>query len=211
MAGLSERVQDMEKVSKELLKLMAEGKAAAKLKDNLSKQEQMIDKLLDTQKTTKQLIKELMATEEKAAQKLYDREQELKASLQKLQKIEDELLQANEKDATLRNSTKYPSINKVPLLTRHTELKKELEALKEEIRQQERNAAENVDASMSATYLVHLYYQICHIDWDYSCEPSVIKGTHYGPDIAQSINLDSNQHSRCFISDHLWNLVNTSW
>ncbi|XP_042305621.1 kinetochore protein Spc24 isoform X1 [Sceloporus undulatus] len=205
MAGLSERIQDMEKVSKELLKLMAEGKAVEKLKDNLSKQEQMIDKLLDTRKTTKQLIKgtklsfpaELMATEEKAAQKLYDREQELKETLQKLQKIEDELLQANEKDATLRNST--------------NELKKQLEALREEIRQQERNAAENVDASMSATYLVHLYYQICHIDWDYSCDPSVIKGTHYGPDIAQSINLDSTQHSRCFISDHLWNLVNTSW
>ncbi|XP_062975384.1 kinetochore protein Spc24 [Elgaria multicarinata webbii] len=197
MAAISEKVQDMEKVSKLLLKWMAEGKAMDMLKNNLSKQEKMINKLLDTQKTTKQLLRELMSTEEKVAQKLSDREEELKASLEKLQKIENELLRANEKDVKLRTNT--------------NDLRKELEALREEIRRQEENAAEGADSSVSATYLVHLYYQICHIDWDYSCEPTMIKGTHYGPDIAQSLNLDSSQHSRCFISDYLWNLVNTSW
>nr|XP_008101300.1 PREDICTED: kinetochore protein Spc24 [Anolis carolinensis] len=196
MAGLREQIPDMEQLSNELLKLMAENKGTEKLKDNLPKQEKMFDKLLDTQKTTKQLIKDLIAAEEAAAQKLHEREQELNASLQKLKKIEDELCQQN-KDATLRTSIK--------------ELSKELEALKEEIRQQERKAAENVDASTSAKYLVHLYYQISHIDWDYSCEPNMIKGIHYGPDIAQPINLDSTLHSRCFISDYLWSMVNTSW
>uniref|UniRef100_A0A8D0DTL7 Kinetochore protein Spc24 n=1 Tax=Salvator merianae TaxID=96440 RepID=A0A8D0DTL7_SALMN len=71
---------------------------------------------------------------------------------------------------------------------------------------QEKN--EDDEANM---YLVQLYYLICHIDWDYSCEPSIIKGIHYGPDIAQPINLDTRLHSRCFINDYLWNLVNTSW
>ncbi|XP_020654353.3 kinetochore protein Spc24 isoform X2 [Pogona vitticeps] len=197
MAAISEQLQNMEKVSKDLLKLMAGGKATEMLKDNLAKQEQMIDKMLETQKTTKQLIRELMTTEENVAQKLSDREEELKASLQKLQKIEAELHQAREDEATLK--------------TRTNELRKELEALKEEIRQQERNEAEEADSSTTAKYRVHLYYLICHIDWDYSCEPTVIKGTHYGPDIAQAINLDSSQHSRCFISDFLWSLVNTSW
>ncbi|KAM6469985.1 kinetochore protein Spc24 [Liasis olivaceus] len=197
MAALRERIEDMEEVSKELLRLMIGGKAMDMLKHNLAQQEQMIDKLLDTQKTTKQLIRELMITEEKVAQRLSDREEELKVSIQKLQKIEEELLQANEKDENLR--------------IEYTELRKQLETLREASRQQQQNAAEEADRSTSATYLVHLYYQICHIDWDYSCEPTVIKGTHFGPDIAQSINLDSSQHSPCFISDYLWNLVNTSW
>uniref|UniRef100_A0A8D2Q4L7 Kinetochore protein Spc24 n=1 Tax=Varanus komodoensis TaxID=61221 RepID=A0A8D2Q4L7_VARKO len=63
---------------------------------------------------------------------------------------------------------------------------------------------------MPCRYLVHLYYAICHIDWDYSCEPEVIKGTHYGPDIAQPIYL-STEFSRCFISNYLWSLVSTDW
>ncbi|XP_078242726.1 kinetochore protein Spc24 isoform X1 [Pogona vitticeps] len=215
MAAISEQLQNMEKVSKDLLKLMAGGKATEMLKDNLAKQEQMIDKMLETQKTTKQLIRELMTTEENVAQKLSDREEELKASLQKLQKIEAELHQAREDEATLKTRTKYPSMAvygaKSSIHWGYTELRKELEALKEEIRQQERNEAEEADSSTTAKYRVHLYYLICHIDWDYSCEPTVIKGTHYGPDIAQAINLDSSQHSRCFISDFLWSLVNTSW
>ncbi|KAL7988302.1 hypothetical protein Chor_007221 [Crotalus horridus] len=148
MAAVNERIGDMEKVRRELLKLMTEGKAVEMLKHNLSQQERMIDKLLNTQKTTKQLIKDLMITEEKVAQRLSDREEELKASIQKLQKIEQELLQTNEKDEKLRINIKYPFM---------------------------------------------------------------LASAHYGPDIAQSINLDSSQHSPCFISDYLWNLVNTSW
>uniref|UniRef100_A0A670Y874 Kinetochore protein Spc24 n=2 Tax=Pseudonaja textilis TaxID=8673 RepID=A0A670Y874_PSETE len=197
MAAVSERIEYMEKVRREVLKLLTEGKTVDILKQNLSQQDQMIDKLLNSQKTAKQLIKELMITEEKVAQRLSDREEELKASIQKLQKIEQKLLQTNKKDEKLRIST--------------NELRKELETLREESKQQQQNATEEADRSMSATYLVHLYYQICQIDWDYSCEPPLIKGTHYGPDIAQSINLDSSQHSPCFISDYLWNLVNTSW
>lgn len=57
MAATSERIEDMEKMRRELLKLLAEGKAVDMLKHNLSQQDQMIDKLLNTQKTTEQLIK----------------------------------------------------------------------------------------------------------------------------------------------------------
>lgn len=34
---------------------------------------------------------------------------------------------------------------------------------------------------------------------------------HYGPDIAQPIDIDGSRHSRCFISDYLWSLVPTAW
>lgn len=57
MATVNERIGEMEKVRRELLKLVTESKAVEMLKHNLSQQERMIDKLLNTQKTTKQLIK----------------------------------------------------------------------------------------------------------------------------------------------------------
>nr|XP_028567694.1 kinetochore protein Spc24 [Podarcis muralis]XP_028567695.1 kinetochore protein Spc24 [Podarcis muralis] len=197
MAALSEELQHLDRRTKQLLEMMTRANGAEILKETLVKEEQMLNKLWDTQKSTAQLLKDLMTAEEKVAQKLCDREQQLNANLQKLQKIEDELLQANEKAAELRTNT--------------NDLRKELEALKEEIRQKEKNADNDAIVSKSAMYIVHLYYQICRIDWDYSCEPTVVKGIHYGPDIAQPINLDSSQHSRSFICDYLWNLVSTAW
>ncbi|XP_060108656.1 kinetochore protein Spc24 [Heteronotia binoei] len=197
MADLSERMQELEEMTQELLKMMASAQAGKILRRNLEKQEQMIDKLLQTKKTTMQLIQELMSAEEQVAQKLSDRDAELKASLQKLQEIEDRLLQEREKDGKLKTSTK--------------ELRKELEALREEIEKQEKKSAEGSSASKSAMHLSQLYYRICPIDWDYSCEPTLIKGTHHGPDVAQPFSFESGQHSRCFVSDYLWSLVPTSW
>ncbi|XP_033029651.1 kinetochore protein Spc24 [Lacerta agilis] len=197
MAALSEELQHLDRRTKELLEMMTRANGTEMLKQSLVKEEQMLTKLRDTQKSTAQLLKDLMAEEEKIAQKLCSREQQLNANLQKLQKIEDELLQANEKAAELRTNT--------------NDLRKELEALKEEIRQKEKNAENDAIVSKSAMYIVQLYYQICRIDWDYSCEPTIVKGLHYGPDIAQPINLDSSQHSRSFICNYLWNLVSTAW
>ena len=34
---------------------------------------------------------------------------------------------------------------------------------------------------------------------------------HHGPSVAQPIHLDSTQLSKKFISDYLWNLVDTEW
>ncbi|KAL8164503.1 UNVERIFIED_CONTAM: hypothetical protein K2H54_052414, partial [Gekko kuhli] len=93
----------------------------------------------------------------------------------------------------------------------NTELRKQLEALGEEIEQREKKAEEDTNASKSAMHLSQLYYRVCPIDWDYSCEPAQIKGTHHGPDVAQPFSFESGQHSRCFVSDYLWSLVPSSW
>ncbi|NXY52431.1 SPC24 protein, partial [Ceuthmochares aereus] len=61
------------------------------------------------------------------------------------------------------------------------------------------------------SYVTQLYYKISRIDWDYEADPTRIKGIHYGPDIAQPIDIDSSAHSRCFLSDYLWSLVPTEW
>uniref|UniRef100_A0ACB8ELU7 Uncharacterized protein n=1 Tax=Sphaerodactylus townsendi TaxID=933632 RepID=A0ACB8ELU7_9SAUR len=65
--------------------------------------------------------------------------------------------------------------------------------------------------SLFCSYMSQLYYRICPVDWDDSCEPTLIKGVHHGPDVAQPFSIESGQHSRCFVSDYLWSLVPTSW
>ncbi|XP_074836118.1 kinetochore protein Spc24 [Carettochelys insculpta] len=192
----NEKMQEMEEVSKELLKVLAAGGAGNLLKRSLDKQEKMFDKLLDTQLTTQQLVKDLMAAEEKVAQKLLAGEEELQSRLQKVQAMEEALQRASVDDASLRADT--------------SALRRELEEMRAELRRLE-EVEDDGDAVSSAVYVAQLYYKISRIDWDYECKHSQIKGIHHGPAIAQPINLDGSQHSKCFVSDYLWSLVDTAW
>ncbi|XP_039370043.1 kinetochore protein Spc24 isoform X1 [Mauremys reevesii] len=206
---MNEQMQEMEEVSKELLKLLAAGGAGNLLKRSLDKQEKMFDKLLDTQLTAAQLVKDLLATEETVAQTLLAGEEELQSSLQKVRAMEEALRRAREDDASLRADS--------------SALRRELEELRAELGRLQDDMEDDAGMVNSATYIAQLYYKISRIDWDYECEhPHIkgsilwgghpqIKGIHHGPAIAQPISLDSSQLSRCFISDYLWSLVDTAW
>ncbi|XP_039370044.1 kinetochore protein Spc24 isoform X2 [Mauremys reevesii] len=194
---MNEQMQEMEEVSKELLKLLAAGGAGNLLKRSLDKQEKMFDKLLDTQLTAAQLVKDLLATEETVAQTLLAGEEELQSSLQKVRAMEEALRRAREDDASLRADS--------------SALRRELEELRAELGRLQDDMEDDAGMVNSATYIAQLYYKISRIDWDYECEHPHIKGIHHGPAIAQPISLDSSQLSRCFISDYLWSLVDTAW
>lgn len=194
---MNEQMQEMEEVSKELLKLLAAGGAGNLLKRSLDKQEKMFDKLLDTQLTAAQLVKDLLATEETVAQTLLAGEEELQSSLQKVRAMEEALRRAREDDASLRADS--------------SALRRELEELRAELGRLQDDMEDDAGMVNSATYIAQLYYKISRIDWDYECEHPHIKGIHHGPAIAQPISLDSSQLSRCFVSDYLWSLVDTAW
>ncbi|XP_044851018.1 kinetochore protein Spc24 [Mauremys mutica] len=194
---MNEQMQEMEEVSKELLKLLAAGGAGNLLKRSLDKQETMFDKLLDTQLTAAQLVKDLLATEETVAQKLLAGEEELQSSLQTVRATEEALRRARADDASLRADS--------------SALRRELEELRAELGRLQDDMEDDAGMVNSATYIAQLYYKISRIDWDYECEHPHIKGIHHGPAIAQPISLDSSQLSRCFISDYLWSLVDTAW
>ncbi|KAH1176157.1 hypothetical protein KIL84_020891 [Mauremys mutica] len=202
-AMMNEQMQEMEEVSKELLKLLAAGGAGNLLKRSLDKQETMFDKLLDTQLTAAQLVKDLLATEETVAQKLLAGEEELQSSLQTVRATEEALRRARADDASLRADSRYPSC-------REPRLAQLLPAARQTQRAQPQARA-SPRAAASHRYIAQLYYKISRIDWDYECEHPHIKGIHHGPAIAQPISLDSSQLSRCFISDYLWSLVDTAW
>ncbi|XP_048687460.1 kinetochore protein Spc24 isoform X1 [Caretta caretta] len=208
---MNEQMQEMEEVSKELLKLLAAGGAGNLLKRSLDKQEKMFDKLLDTQLTAAQLVKDLLATEEKVAQKLLAGEEEMQTSLQKVLAMEEALQRASEEDTSLRADS--------------SALRRELEELRAELGRLQDDMEDDTGMVNSAMYIAQLYYKISRLDWDYECQhPQIkgsilsggdrhpqIKGIHHGPAIAQPINIDSSQHSKCFVSDYLWSLVDTAW
>ncbi|KAK1342752.1 hypothetical protein QTO34_015518 [Cnephaeus nilssonii] len=91
----------------------------------------------------------------------------------------------------------------------------ELEDLKEveaDLEKQEKEVDDDTTVTIpAAMYVAQLYHRISKIEWDYECEPGMIKGIHRGPSVAQPIHLDSTQLSKKFISDYLWSLVDTEW
>ncbi|KAG8441336.1 hypothetical protein GDO86_006896 [Hymenochirus boettgeri] len=161
----------------------------------------MIESLLETDTQASQLILDLMSVEEKVAQTLLDTEETKQKTSSKLQKLERELQEACKRNEALETSIKF--------------LQKELEELKvmeNEISDLQREADEDTTTVIpSAVYLAKLFHNVTKIDWDYNCDPTLIKGIHYGGEIAQPICIDSNQHSKLFICNYLWSLLSTDW
>ncbi|KAM6188609.1 LOW QUALITY PROTEIN: kinetochore protein Spc24 [Sarcoramphus papa] len=194
---LSKRMQELEEVSKELLKVLLSDWADNLLRRSLDKRSRMDDRLLASQATAAQLLRELTTAEETVARTLLDRESEVQRSLRRLQDWKRSWFGHGRAGASLQAS--------------NSALRRELEELREESRRLEEDTEREEDAVPSAAYVTQLYYKISRIDWDYEAEPAQIKGIHYGPDIAQPIDIDGGRHSRCFVSDYLWSLVPTAW
>ncbi|XP_011287442.2 kinetochore protein Spc24 isoform X2 [Felis catus] len=144
---------------------------------------------------------EILAAEEEVAQSLLDAKERAHQGGAELQQLEAELRKAGEEDTRLKASLLQ--------LTRELEELKETEA---SLERQEREVDEDTTVTIpSAVYVAQLYRQISKIEWDYECEPGMVKGIHHGPSVAQPVQLDSTQLSKKFISDYLWNLVGTDW
>lgn len=144
---------------------------------------------------------EILEAEKDVAQSLLDAKEQAQQGSAALQQIEAELQKASEEDAQLKASLLQ--------LSRELEDLKEIEA---NLGKQEREVDEDTTVTIpAATYVAQLYHRISKIEWDYECEPGMIKGIHHGPRVAQPVHLDSTQLSKKFISDYLWSLVDTEW
>lgn len=194
---VSERLCELEEVSKELLKVLLEDWAGARLRRSLEKRSRAEDRLLAAQSSAAHLVTQLTAVEEATARSLLEREEELQSCRRRRRELQEEMERVREATESLRAT--------------NCALRQELEELRERSRRLQEDGEREDDGVPSAAYVTQLYYKISRIDWDYEVEPARIKGIHYGPDIAQPINMDSSHHSRCFISDYLWSLVPTAW
>ncbi|XP_073507040.1 kinetochore protein Spc24 [Phyllobates terribilis] len=194
-------MQDYVEVSREIVKVMVSDNAAAILKKSLDSQECMIDSLIEAESEMSDLLRDFLSVEEDVTQTLLEAEEMKLKTSSKLGKIEQELQAACDKNASLESDIKF--------------LQKELQEVKlleDEIAEVEREAREDTTVVIpSALYLAKLFHSVTKIDWDYNCDSTLIKGIHYGGEIAQPISIDSAQHSKIFICDYLWSLMSTEW
>ncbi|KAM9243665.1 kinetochore protein Spc24 isoform 1-T1 [Dugong dugon] len=193
--------RDMEELSQGLLSLLGANRADAQQRRLLGHHEQVVDRLLEAQDSAERLLREILTTEKEVAQNLVDTKEKAHQGVAELQQLEAELQKASEEDIHLKANL--------------FQLTSELEGLREmevDLQRQVREVDEDTAVTVpSAVYVAQLYHRISKIEWDYECEPGMIKGIHHGPTVAQPIHLDSTQLSKKFISDHLWSLVDTEW
>ncbi|KAF6307215.1 SPC24 component of NDC80 kinetochore complex [Rhinolophus ferrumequinum] len=206
--------RDMEELCQGLLSLLGANHAEAQQRRLLGRHGQMMERLLETQDGAEQQLREILEAEKDVAQSLLDAKEQAHQGSAELQQIEAELQKASEEDAQLKASLLYPFL-RGSLTDCFTQLSRELEDLKEieaNLGKQEREVDEDTTVTIpAATYVAQLYHRISKIEWDYECEPGMIKGIHHGPRVAQPVHLDSTQLSKKFISDYLWSLVDTEW
>ncbi|KAF3846857.1 hypothetical protein F7725_003935 [Dissostichus mawsoni] len=122
--------------------------------------------------------------EEAAGQRLMDMEEEKNQREEELQILEDQL-------------RKF--------------LQRELESLRIEDHELDVLRSEEFHDISSIKYVAQVYYLITKIKWEYDTPPNVLKGVHYGPDLATPINMDTSSLSPCEVSDQLWSFVSTEW
>ncbi|XP_058381648.1 kinetochore protein Spc24 isoform X2 [Diceros bicornis minor] len=193
--------RDMEEVSQGLLSLLGTNRAEAQQRRLLGRHEQVVERLLETQDGAEQRLREILDAEKEVAQGLLDAKEQAQQAATQLQQLEAELQRAGEEDACLKASLLQ--------LTRELEELREIEA---DLERQERGVDEDTTVTIpSAVYVAQLYHRISKIEWDYECEPGMIKGIHHGPSVAQPLHLDGTQLSKKFVSDYLWSLVDTEW
>ncbi|XP_021499511.1 kinetochore protein Spc24 [Meriones unguiculatus] len=196
-----EAFRDMEDVSFWLLNLLGANRAETQQRKVLGRHEQMVERLLETQDGADQQLRETLAVEEEVARSLLELKECTSLGGTELQQLEVEIQKASKEDACVQ----------ARLCQLTTELQ-ELREMEADLQRQEREMDEDTTITIpSAVYVAQLYHRISKIEWDYECEPGMIKGIHHGPTVAQPIHLDSAQLSQKFISDYLWSLVDTTW
>uniref|UniRef100_A0A8C5LZI0 Kinetochore protein Spc24 n=1 Tax=Leptobrachium leishanense TaxID=445787 RepID=A0A8C5LZI0_9ANUR len=201
---LHEQIKEYVEVSREIVKVLVSDNEAGALKKSLELQKSMLDTLLDTESKASQLVTALKSVEEKVAETLLDTEQTKQKTLSTLQNDEKALQAACQENASLETNIKYPFTVALYL--------EDLKVMEEEIVELEKEADEDTTVIIpSALYLAKLFHNVTKIEWDYNCDSTLIKGIHYGGDIAQPICIDSAQHSRIFMCDYLWSLLSTDW
>ncbi|XP_041097998.1 kinetochore protein Spc24 [Polyodon spathula] len=200
MSSLDEGLQALEEVHGALVSIISNDSAET-LRKVADKQRLIWEHFDQTEKTASQLVSELLQAEASVAQKLIDAEEEKNRGLRELERLEEELLEAASRNHKLTQEVDF--------------LQKELEALKETEKEMQR-LQEEIDEDTtvvipSAVYKAQLYHKVTKIKWDYGAEPHILRGVHYGADIATPINIDTSQQSETFISNYLWSLVSTEW
>ncbi|KAJ7992742.1 hypothetical protein DPEC_G00281820 [Dallia pectoralis] len=184
-----------------MIQLLKSSKAVDKLLMLREKQQCFFDQHLETKKIITQMLNDVVQCEEKVGQKLLDMEVQKSQADGDLDSLEQDLQQCTARSQTMDSELQF--------------LQRELESLRESEQQlqtlQEEVNEDTTEVIPSAIYVAQLYHKVTKIKWEYDVEPHILRGVHYGADLATPININTSMRSRCSVSDELWNFVSTEW
>ncbi|XP_039979705.1 kinetochore protein Spc24 isoform X2 [Xiphias gladius] len=194
------KFQDLEEMGEEILAFINSSKTE-KLRLIKDDHQALFDLHIETKKIVTQILKDEAQIEESVGQRLLDMEEEKKQRERELESLEEQLRQCIAKSQITDSELHFLKGELESL--RNTE--HELETLQSEVDE------DTTEVIPSAVYVAQVYYIITKIKWEYDTPPNILKGVHYGADLATPINIDTSMRSRSDISDQLWGFVSTDW
>ncbi|XP_071330596.1 kinetochore protein Spc24 isoform X3 [Trachinotus anak] len=192
------KFQDLEETGEALVAFINSSQTE-KLRRMKDEHRVLFDQHIETKKIVTQILKEEAQIEESVGQRLLDMEEEKTQRERELESLEEQLRQCIAKSQITDSELQFLKGELESL--RNTE--HELETLQNEVDE------DTTEVIPSAVYVAQVYYLITKIKWEYDTPPNILKGVHYGADLATPINIDTSMRSRSDVSDQLWGFVNT--
>lgn len=194
------KFQDLEETG-EVLVSFINSSQPEKLRQVKNEHQALFDQHVETKKIVTQILKDMAQIEENAGQRLLDMEEEKKHREKELESLEEQLRQCTAKSQITESELQF--------------LQRELESLRNTEHQLQTLQSEvdedTTEVIPSAVYVAQVYYLITKIKWEYDTQPNIVKGVHYGADLATPINIDTSLRSRSDVSDQLWGFVSAEW
>ncbi|XP_076006257.1 kinetochore protein Spc24 [Genypterus blacodes] len=194
------KFQDLEETGEALVALIKSSQPE-KLRQVKAEHKSLFDQHLETKRIVTLILKDVALNEERVSQRLLDMEEERKQKEKDLESLEVELRQ--------RKAKRQQTDSEVQLLEKELdslrEAKHELEDLRKEMEE------DTTVVLPIGVYIARMYHLITKIKWEYDTEPHILKGVHYGKELASPINIDTSTQTKRDVSNKLWDLISTDW
>uniref|UniRef100_A0A3P9K6V5 Kinetochore protein Spc24 n=1 Tax=Oryzias latipes TaxID=8090 RepID=A0A3P9K6V5_ORYLA len=194
------KFQDLEETGEALVAFINSSQPET-LRQVKAEHQALFDRHTETRRIVTQILKDVVQIEEDAGQRLLDMEEEKHLRDQELRSLEEQLSQLTAKSQTSDSEIQFLQKE----LERLKSSENELETLQNEVDE------DTTEVIPSAVHVAQLYYLVTKIKWEYDTQPNILKGVHYGAELATPIHIDTSTRSRIDISDQLWGFVSSQW
>ncbi|XP_075888678.1 kinetochore protein Spc24 [Nelusetta ayraudi] len=196
----ADKFQDLEEAG-ETLMCFINSSQNDRLRHVAQEQQALFDKHKETKKFLTEILKDVAQAEESAGQRLLDMEEQKKQRQSELEDVEEHLRQCMAKSQMTDSELQF--LQRELETLRNAE--QDLQTLQDEVDE------DTTEIIPSAVYVSQVYYLITKIKWEYDTQPNILKGVHYGAELATPINIDTSLQSPSNVSKQLWDFVSTDW
>ncbi|CAL8302363.1 unnamed protein product [Merluccius merluccius] len=201
MTAQAHKFRDLEETGQALVHLIDSSKAQNDLLLTRNQHHDFFQRHVETKAIVSQILKDVGQTEEEVGQRLLDMEEQKKQKEEELHLLDEQLRRCTSKNQITESELQF--------------LQRELESLKsgeQELHELQQEVDDDTtEVIPSAIYMAQLYHKVTRIKWEHDTAPHVLKGVHYGADLATPIHIDTAVRSRCDVTDQLWDFVSAEW